>query len=447
MSKLIQLEEAATMLGISVEDLNELRSRGDIHAYRDGKTWKFKEAEIERYKSMNQDIDVGAGESGLMSGSSALLSGSSAEVDADLEQLVDVGDIGADDLEVIDDADVGEPNSASSTIIGKPKLDDVSLGGDDAVISLDADDDALVGGASDLKLVESGINLDADAGSIDIAENEDLDLVEGSELNLAASSDILMEGDATDDDAAATGVLSGGDDLSLDAEPEISLDDALSLSDEDLEISLESSSEINLDGSDLDLAPSDTGVGVADGGSDITINAGDSGINLGAPSDSGISLDQTPPEIAVADEAALELGEADLVDLGDSLMDDDFQADDDFNLSPSESDLGEEDSGSQVIALDTEELDEDAATLLGADDGEQFETYEADADEMAPLAAAVGAEAPYSLFVVLALGTIMTMLGLTGVMLVDLVHNMWSWDGTNPASKGLMDAIIGMFGG
>ena len=443
MAKLIQLEEAATILGISVEDLNELRSRGEIHAYRDGKTWKFKETELERYKSMNQDIDVGAGESGLMSsGSSALLSGSSAEVDADLEQLVDVNDMG-DELEVIDDADVGAQNSASSTIIGKPKLDDISLEGDDAVISLD--DDALAGEASELNLVESGINLDAD--SIDIAEGDDLDLIEGSELNLAASSDILLEGDATNDDASATGALGGGDEISLDAENEISLDDALSLSDEDLEISLESSSEINLDGSDLNLAPSDTGVGVADGGSDITIDAGDSGINLGAPSDSGISLDQTPPEIAISDEAALELGEADLVDLGDSLMDDDFQADDDFNLSPSESDLGEEDSGSQVIALDTEELDEDAATLLGADGGEQFEAYEAEADEMAPLSAAVGAEAPYSLFVVLALGTIMTMLGLTGVMLVDLVNNMWSWDGTNPASKGLMDAIIGMFGG
>ena len=48
MSNLIQMEQAATMLGITVEKLNELRSNQEIFGYRDGSTWKFKMSELER---------------------------------------------------------------------------------------------------------------------------------------------------------------------------------------------------------------------------------------------------------------------------------------------------------------------------------------------------------------------------------------------------------------
>ena len=47
-SKLIQLNEAAQMLGVSPEELTEMRSSGEIHGYRDGSSWKFKAEEVER---------------------------------------------------------------------------------------------------------------------------------------------------------------------------------------------------------------------------------------------------------------------------------------------------------------------------------------------------------------------------------------------------------------
>ncbi len=46
--KFIRQNEAAALLGISPEDLLEMRSQGKIHGYRDGAQWVFKSEEIER---------------------------------------------------------------------------------------------------------------------------------------------------------------------------------------------------------------------------------------------------------------------------------------------------------------------------------------------------------------------------------------------------------------
>ena len=48
MSKLIPMDEAASILGMTVEQLTELRSNNEIFGYRDGSNWKFKMSELER---------------------------------------------------------------------------------------------------------------------------------------------------------------------------------------------------------------------------------------------------------------------------------------------------------------------------------------------------------------------------------------------------------------
>ncbi len=50
-SNFVPLEEAAKRLGVSADELVEMRSRGDIFGYRDGGSWKFKPEEIERVRS------------------------------------------------------------------------------------------------------------------------------------------------------------------------------------------------------------------------------------------------------------------------------------------------------------------------------------------------------------------------------------------------------------
>jgi hypothetical protein len=229
------------------------------------------------------------------------------------------------------------------------------------------------------------------------------------------------------------------------------------------EISLEEVSDISLAESDieLDLDASDTNIELGGPDSDVTLHSGDSGINLTSPSDSGISLEDTPPEIAAGSGIeALELGEADVIDLGDEavdLEDATLQADDDFLLTPVEGGeaVDEADSGSQVIALDTEEIEADEATLLPEEvheveeEGELEPMAEAGVEAVTPLGVGVEGttEAGYSIWNVLGLGTCALILALGGMMITDLVRNMWSWDGTYALNSSLMDFVIGIFGG
>ena len=102
-------------------------------------------------------------------------------------------------------------------------------------------------------------------------------------------------------------------------------------------------------------------------GSDVTIG-GDSGISLVDPSDSGLSL-ETPLNLGAVAEESLELGEDDMLatsETADEGAATQLKTDDDFLLTPLEetTDAEESESGSQVIALDTE--GDEGATMVGA---------------------------------------------------------------------------------
>jgi hypothetical protein len=198
-------------------------------------------------------------------------------------------------------------------------------------------------------------------------------------------------------------------------------------------------------------------VDVLDGGSDITLNSSDSGINLTSPSDSGISLENTPSELGGSGVEALELGEADFIDLGDEEVDDldatELKADDDFLLTPVEGRASDEpDSGSQVIALDeADEVDETADTALGdadmlkADDGVGLvDEPVTGAATAAPATIAAPVEAEYSLWNVVGLGCCLFLLALVGIMMTDLLRNMWSWNQEYSLNSTLMDAIVNL---
>jgi len=55
-------------------------------------------------------------------------------------------------------------------------------------------------------------------------------------------------------------------------------------------------------------------------------------------------------------------------------------------------------------------------------------------------------EAPYSIWNVLAMFVCIAILCLVGMMMADLVRNMWAWEhGTYTVNSSLMDSIIDMF--
>jgi excisionase family DNA binding protein len=221
------------------------------------------------------------------------------------------------------------------------------------------------------------------------------------------------------------------------------------------------------------LSDDDMVLGGSGTGSDITLG-GNSGINLVAPSDSGLSLESTG-----AGDDSLELGEDDMVSLGDDSADapTTVRADEEFLLTAAE-DTGDEDdeSGSQVIALDSEPAADQAATLIGTPSTAQMVAMLEEDASAAPMAAgaavglaAVGMgtmsqpggiaaaepmlvetdlpETPFSGLQIFGLATCTVLLTLCGMMAFDLVRNMWSWNGTYPVNSAIMDRLVSLIGG
>jgi excisionase family DNA binding protein len=249
-----------------------------------------------------------------------------------------------------------------------------------------------------------------------------------------------------------------------------------------LDAAKKSSSESPTGGSSLAIAskPSDDDEAVIGGGSSgsgITLS-GDSGISLVDPADSGLSLEE-PLELGASGVGeSLELGEEDILQLAESSKSHSgLKADDDFLLTPTEetADADESESGSQVIALDTE--GDEAATLVspgqgmatifgeglgghpGLDLGAGVALGPAPlgASGMGASAAAVaeGAavapagvffpEAPYSVWNIVFLSLCLFFLLLCGAMVYDLLRNMWAWNSAGSVNTWLMDTIIGLF--
>jgi excisionase family DNA binding protein len=483
--KFLSLEEAAQHLGVSKEKLNELREAGRAHAYRDGAGWKFKEEEVHRIgEELREEAEGGELDLDLAGG----------EDDSILLSEVELGEsenspstiIGNNDGQPGDgaanDSDLALAGDSDLALAGGDEDDELTLAptdGDDHVLSADA---KAAGDPDDTK----GSGLAASLEEIDDLELESLDEpaaeqptaaaakpedepTGASDLELEGASDLKLEGDS------ALSLDAGGSDLQLEGS-------GLLLDDEE-EITAEPASAAGAELSDVALAPGESavelsGVELADdeddelvlgegAGSDLTLGASDSGISLG-PSDSGISLDEAPLELGGSAVEALDLSEDDdaVVPQEDAGSEDATQlkSDEGFLLTPLDDAAGDaDDDSSQVIALDSESFDESAATLLGGDDlfggadaeGMLAESAPAEGDFAAAgapgaalaaggAAPAGGGEpaAPYTVWNILSLTLCVMLLSLTGMMLFDLVRNIWSWNEPYAMNSTIMDGLV-----
>lgn len=426
--KFVDLAEAAKMIGVSPEALVEMRSKAAIFGYRDGASWKFKVDEVERV-IRERGVEARDSDSGILNAGDDefenMISGLSSKILADkAQEESEPGSV------LISEEELGVSSTGHSTIIGKGAESEPKASDSDLRLAGDSDKDIL-GGGSD-KLIEAPGNKIELAGASDVLHG----------------SDILMKAGSGTGDMPAAKSGSGG----------LQLDDDLALSEDDEQ----GSSDSVLDD---EIRPGKTGSkpGSSGKGSDVTLGAGDSGINL-APSDSGLSLEEEPLDLGGGSAVeSLELPEDDeVVALGGEEADQDqpmqVKADNEFLLSASDTlDEDDSDSGSQVIALeDSASFDQDAATMLKADEGalatESFQPIGAEGGlEAAPgmggqpvYVQVASAETPYSVWNVLFLGTVAGMLALSGMMMVDVMLNMWSFSGTNSVSTGIMDAFLNM---
>ena len=98
MSKFVELNEAAKLLGITPDELIELRAEGKIHGYRDGSSWKFKNDEVDRVlaeRGGGGDLELAAeGGSDLSLGSSSdlALGDEGSGIDSDVTLVPGGGD-------------------------------------------------------------------------------------------------------------------------------------------------------------------------------------------------------------------------------------------------------------------------------------------------------------------------------------------------------------------
>ncbi len=384
--KLHTAEEAAQILGVSVDDLMAMRERGEAYAYKDGGQWKFRDTELERLKAERDD----------------------------------------------DPLDFTLDESPASGVL------DSKIGGDKP-----GNSDVLAGSTPSSTSGISDLDLAFDSG-VDFGEEK----AEGGSDKLGSVFEDLDDMSLQVDEGSIKGIKdAAGGSAGGKASKKPANSDDFSLDDDDSLVGTPGGSDIDLTGEDEDLV-----LGGSD--SDITKRPADSGINL-SPADSGLSLEE-PMEIGGSAVDSFQLGEDSSIRFDEKASPDSPTqkqargADDDFDFTAAPS-LDDDDSGSQVIPIDE---DDDDIGLSPA--GGMAAALEVDEDEvdMAPrpattMAAASGEyvspEAPYSIWNVLSLACCALILMFGGMLMYDLIRNMWSWDQPYSVTSGIMDQVAGWF--
>ncbi len=483
MANYLSLEEAAEKLGIPTERLVDLRSQGEVRGFRDGSSWKFPEDEIERLANELADGFGGDFNVELDNESTQPTDGSDVNLVAAEGEGSDVAIVTHPDV-LSSEADKGSDSGGSSGSM-------LDLGGEVDDIKINTESDLSFPGLEPDD--DSGEELlGADDDSIDVL-GSDIEQPSGSQLSAAGASNLEMMDDLNDpglSDVAPTeprgaDVLSELDVLSAEQQDSglITGDSAQLLGSSGLGSGLGSGGLDDAldDDDDLVIADDDDDLVISNAGSDISV-AGDSGINLMSPSDSGLSLESEPLDLAGSSISALDLG-AELSEGGSSSGSGgsgegsgsmvDFQADEEFQLSPSGVGLDADiESDSQVIEVeDSEAIAEPiefgdvavAGDPLGGDvfgepeaasdafamdeEGEAIAIDESASTAVAPAGMGGGGyEVPFSLPQCLTLMLILFVLSLGGMLMTDLVRNMWTYSEPTAPVSSLTDSLIAWMG-
>ena len=314
------LEQAANVLKITPGELNRMREKGLLRAFKDGNTWKFRKEDIDSYLAnqiksrSDSSTSLGAAESDLLSDTDDEAVTQTADTNS-FESLVSSIPISArndgGDKDVVLVGDSG----------GAPGDDDLSLeDAADSGISLLGEDDGVVHTASD-----SGISLVDDM------------VLSGSNVDLGGMSD-------ADDFIIGGGSGSG---MNLAGDSGISLDD----------------------GSDQVDVASASGISLMDDDDDIFAASNDEEptIAQGAPMNLGKGADENIEELGLADDQPEELT------LSDSPQSNDDQQEE-FQLATTPSDdESDSDSSSQIIPL-ADDNSESVSQIIAVEDDDPFVT-------------------------------------------------------------------------
>jgi excisionase family DNA binding protein len=476
--KFLSLDEAAEKLGVTKERLNELREGGVLNGYRDGASWKFRTEVIDRFveeglpqpEAFDDDLDLDLGGMDDLPLGGVPAADSSATLTDDIGLGVEpLGD--GDDAESIllaeGDLEGGLPRPPS-TIIGKADLglDDSDLKPaaasrpapapaapvartpdpspaafddlEELELDLEAESSRILD-ASDVAAVKKAAAAAADSGSLGLGDELELDIVgsssgSGPAISLASDSGSMgvlgSDSDpANPTDPGITGALPAAKPASQRAKGA----DAV---------------ELGMDDDD-DLVLGDSGdLALASGSGSGMLSTSDSGINL-RPSDSGIALDEMQLDLGGS-----AMGSAlDLASLSASAQASRSAVSEDaFLLTPADAADADEEDSSQVVALDDlsdEEspvaFEEEGPDGFGGDDGLEgdFAAGIGAGAVGAPVAMAA-ASTTFPGWVVGVLASTVLMMALCGIVGIDLLQSMWSWDEPFAVNSWFMDQIMSL---
>jgi excisionase family DNA binding protein len=485
-SEYYTLEKAAEVLGLPTAEVNRLREKNELRAFRDGASWKFRKTEVDNMlaeiiKKRNKQQNIGddsalINTSGneisdddfdlLVDGELVELSAGDEVQDTDAfdtamengfefeEELID-GPIAKDDVEVvpIPTSDLPEVNkivdeTSINVAVKSEKIDDDNVAfslakdNDDLVLAKDNDELVSVEGNDDLVLADDQVGANVSesvaAGVIGGEQREEDELV-------FAAADLSL----SDDDGLMLLEDSGDSGLSLDKRA-----DALAVSDSGEELDddlLKSFSEETGSGNDNNSVGGLDNVS-SDADDEILFELEDSDDVAAKPAEKSkesvifeqlsddddfleLINDDTPSEFITAGEAA-----------------------DDFNLLPD--DLGLDDdseSASQIIPLDDKNLPDpifgdisSPSSSFGDSPFQPSGNFEISGEFTPQIHSTSGIayqqEVQFSPLMVGSFIAAAVLLILPSVMLLDLISNIWGWNESLMVNSPILSAIESLIG-
>ncbi|MDR0870563.1 MAG: excisionase family DNA-binding protein [Planctomycetaceae bacterium] len=401
-SEYYTLEEAASVLKLPTAEVNRLREKSSLRAFRDGSSWKFRKSDVDNHlaeliKSRSASKPANESDFDLLSADDN--ADETPTLLADQQSFDSLMEDGGG-LSLADDKMVAAPSEKKKNDLSDllPGGDEFDLSDDSSIVPVLEDSKSAVNTAAAVKV---NLNKKAPSASdVDLAVADDLVPAGGSSVNLAGDSGIS---------------LLGGGGSGAGATPQMGSDAAIQFDDEDDILSLVDSKAPEQDHTttiaipvedDFQLTPNVKGIPVDDSESSsqiIALDGSDSGSKVIAldGSDSGskeISLDTGGPFGTTTDP---------------------------FGGTVPATDAGFGGFGDA------------ASTPAGGD----FSTL------ASPLAAAPQrAEASYSPMLVTVLVLIAFFLVLPGMMIMDLIRHIWSWGEPFVINSSVMDLVAGMAG-
>jgi excisionase family DNA binding protein len=403
-------------------------------------------------------------------------SDSDVKLVGDLDDVISAGKESLSDVKpLLDDDFPMSPGMGSESDVRIVSLGDMDSDSDVALVS-ESSGELNLGPLDDKLGSDSDVRLVADAPAKK-GSDSDVKLLKPGKNQRTSDSDVALLRD--DDDAIALD-FTPSDDAGASV---LSDESGLAISGDDSALLLRSESGISLEG------PSDSGVGMKAAGdesitldiagdSGISLETGDSGISLESVADSGISLEDsggfagTVPMMKVTpadeDETAFEIPALKDDDSAFELSAKGGGSDQEtavFDLAGAEENLDDavfdlDEEGAAEGGEDATDFEDDlevAEDVLGEDDElDELDVFDADDDafdegsstggqKFASPVGAVAVEHDWGAgtFVGLLIST--AMLAVVGIVMFDLIHNMWAFQQPTAASSTLLDSLGGLY--